>query len=237
MTGSIELAEIGAAIGEPARAAILTALMDGRALTAGELAFYARVTPQTASEHLRRLCEVRLLSVLKQGRHRYFRLASPLVAQMVESMGVVAAVQAPPRYRPASRADDAIRAARMCYDHLAGRLAVDIADRLMQRGYLLLGSEGGELTPTGRRFLSELGVAIPDAAETRRAFCRPCLDWSERRFHVAGYVGAALARHALDQGWIARIRDSRAIAVTAKGREALRESFGLEFAAFEKAAA
>jgi len=236
MTGSTELAEIGAAIGESARAAILTVLMDGRALTAGELAFFARVTPQTASEHLRRLCEVQLLSVLKQGRHRYFRLASPLVAQMVESMGVVAAVQAPPRYRPASRADDAIRAARMCYDHLAGRLAVDIAERLTKQGYLLLGPEGGELTPAGYRFLSDLGIAIPDAAETRRAFCRPCLDWSERRFHVAGYVGAALARHALDERWIIRVRDSRAVMVTEKGREALGEAFGLSIADERKAA-
>jgi DNA-binding transcriptional ArsR family regulator len=236
MTGSIGLAEIGAAIGEPARAAILTALMDGRALTAGELAYFARVTPQTASEHLRRLCELRLLAVLQQGRHRYFRLASPLVAQMVESIGVVATVQAPPRYRPASRVDAAMRAARMCYDHLAGRLAVDIADRMIERAYLALDPEGGELTPAGSRFLAGLGVALPKEAAARRAFCRPCLDWSERRFHLAGYVGAALARHCLDQSWVARVRDSRAVLVTETGRSAFSEAFGVEIAA-EKAAA
>jgi len=227
MTGSIGLAEIGAAVGEPARAAILTALMDGRALTAGELAYFARVTPQTASEHLRRLSELNLLTVLQQGRRRHSRLASPLVAQMVESMGIVAAVQIPPRYRPASRADAAVRAARMCYDHLAGRLAVELADRLIARGHLTLDPEGGELTPAGSRFLSGLGIAIPEAAETRRAFCRPCLDWSERRFHLAGYVGAALARHLLDQGWIRRVRDSRAVDVTENGRSAFNDVFGL----------
>src|SRR6185436_14280283 len=112
--------------------------MDGRALTAGELAFFARVTPQTASLHLRRLTEANLLSVVKQGRHRYFRLASPRVGQMIEAIVTVAAVQTPPRYRPRSPADAALRAARMCYDHLAGRLAVDIADALVARGFVTL---------------------------------------------------------------------------------------------------
>lgn len=236
MTGNIELAEIGAAIGDPARASMLTALMDGRALTAGELAYAARVTPQTASEHLRRLSEVRLLSALKQGRHRYFRLASPLVAQMLETMGIVAALQAPPRYRPSSRIDDATREARLCYDHLAGRLGVDVTDSLTAKGHLLLSPEGGALTQEGHRFLTGLGIEIPDATETRRAFCRPCLDWSERRFHVAGHVGAAIARHFFDKGWIARLRDSRAVVVTETGRAALQDAFGIEFERNRKAA-
>jgi DNA-binding transcriptional ArsR family regulator len=236
MTGTIELAEIGRMVGEPARAAMLIALMDGRALTAGELAFAARVSPQTASEHLRQLSDVQLLAVLKQGRHRYFRLASPLVAQMIESMGIVAAVQVPPRHRPASAADAATRAARMCYDHLAGRLAVDIAGRLVAEGFLVLSAEGGEMTPAGYAFLERIGVALPDAAITRRAFCRPCLDWSERRFHIAGHVGAALAHHCLDQGWIARVKDSRAVRVTDLGRNAFGNLFAIRFADSAKAA-
>jgi DNA-binding transcriptional ArsR family regulator len=228
MMGSLELAEIGAAVGEPPRAAMLTALMDGRALTAGELAYLARVTPPTASEHLRRLCEVRLLSVLKQGRHRYFRLASPLVAQMIESMGIVAAVQAPPRIRRLTPADERLRAARLCYDHLAGQLAVAIAEKLVGRGYLTLGPEGGEITVAGFRFFEKHGMALPDIAPTRRAFCRPCLDWTERRFHIAGYVGAALARHCFDNGWISRVKDSRAVIVTPRGQAALNDIFELE---------
>jgi DNA-binding transcriptional ArsR family regulator len=236
MTGTIELAEIGAAIGDPARAAMLDALMDGRALTAGELAHAARVSPPTASEHLRRLSELRLLTVLKQGRHRYFRLASPLVAQMLETMSVFAAVQSPPRHRPVSRIDAAMRAARYCYDHLAGRLGVDIAAKLTSDGYLLLGPEGGELTVFGQRFLSGLGIALPGTEKAHRAFCRPCLDWSERRFHVAGHVGAALARHCFEQGWIVRVRDSRAVLVTERGRGALHEAFGLEIEVEQQAA-
>jgi DNA-binding transcriptional ArsR family regulator len=236
MEGVLPLAEIGAAVGDPARAAMLTALMDGRALTAGELAYCARVAPPTASDHLRTLCDVGLLTVLKQGRHRYFRLASPRVAQMIEAMGVVAAVEAPPRYRPASRIDAQLRVARMCYDHLAGRLAVDIADALIARERLVLDDEGGALTPDGSRWLAELGVALPELSDARRAFCRPCLDWSERRFHVAGHVGTALARHAIDAGWIRRLRDSRAVIVTETGRVAFEKQFGLQLETTAKAA-
>ena len=227
MSNSIELAEVGALIGDPARAAILEALIDGRALTAKELAFRARIAAPTASAHLRKLTDANLLTMLRQGRHHYFRIASPLVAQMIEAVGAVAATHAPPRYRRLGPKDAALREARMCYDHFAGRLAVDIADALLHRGFVSFGDEGGEVTPQGFRFFRSLGIGLAGGAASRRTFCKPCLDWSERRFHIGGAVGAALAGHCFAQGWAERHRDSRAVTITARGRSALLEPLGL----------
>jgi DNA-binding transcriptional ArsR family regulator len=236
VSNNLDLAEIGALVGDPARAAILLALMDGRARTAGELAYFARVSAPTASEHLKRLTETNLLSVVSQGRHRYFRIASPLVARMLESIGAVAAVQAPPRHRPIRGLDAAMREARLCYDHLAGRLGVALADALTARGIVKLDAEGGEITPAGFAFFARLGVELKATQRGRRAFCRPCLDWSERRFHLAGQVGAALARHAFEQRWIERVRDGRAVIVTAAGRASLAELLGIRLDAMAEAA-
>jgi DNA-binding transcriptional ArsR family regulator len=235
-SNTIDLAEIGALIGDPARAAMLCTLMDGRAQTAGELAYAARVSAPTASEHLRRLTESKLLAVVKQGRHRYFRIATPLVAQMIESMGTVASLQMPPRHRPIRGLDAAMREARLCYDHLAGRLGVVLADALIARGCVMLGDEGGEVTPAGFTFFAELGVELQPLQRGKRAFCRPCLDWSERRFHVAGQTGAALASHCFEQGWIDRMRDGRAVVVTALGREAFADRFGVDLMEHSEAA-
>ena len=220
MSSNLAVAEIGALVGDPARAAMLNILMDGRALTAGELAYCARISAPTASEHLRRLTETNLLSVVKQGRHRYFRIASPRVAKMVESIAAVAAIDAPPRHRPITCRDAAMREARMCYDHLAGRLAVALAERMVERKLVVFDQDGGEVTPAGIRFFAELGADLESARSSRRVFCRPCLDWSERRFHLAGTAGAALARQCLENGWVERVRDSRAIIVTEAGRDA-----------------
>src|SRR5215469_2788770 len=140
----LRLAEVAALVGDPARANILSALMDGRALTAGELACVARVSPQTTSGHLAKLAAAKLLALEKQGRHRYYRLASPLVGHMLEGIMAVAA-DGPPRYRPTSKLDDAMRTARSCYDHLAGRLGVGLADALCGQGHVLLADEGGEV--------------------------------------------------------------------------------------------
>ena len=222
----IALAEIGALLGDPARANMLLALIAGRALTAGELAWSARVTAQTASGHLAKLTETGLLAVERQGRHRYFRLASPLVAQMLEGMQVVASLQAPPRYRPASRIDDALKAGRTCYDHLAGRLGVAIADAMTARGHVVLSGDGGEATQAGLDFLRGFGVDT-GPPKGRRCFCRPCLDWSERRPHIAGALGQGLALRCFALGWIERVRDSRAVAVTRKGSEGLKQTFGI----------
>src|SRR6266849_7838012 len=225
MTTAIDMAMVAALIDDPARANILSALTDGRAQTASELAFAARVSPQTTSGHLAKLTEARLLSVKKQGRHRYYRLASPLIGRMLEAVMAVAAV-APPRHRSPSKIDDALRTARTCYDHLAGRLGVAVADALVSKHCIVLGEDGGEVTDEGRRLLGGFGIDFIVAERQRRTFCRPCLDWSERRPHLAGAIGAALATRCLDLGWISRQRDSRAVVITPRGRGGFAELFG-----------
>jgi DNA-binding transcriptional ArsR family regulator len=228
MTDGPNVAEVAALVGDPARANMLVALMDGRALTAKELAFAASVSPQTASGHLAKLADGRLLTCVHQGRHRYYRVASPLVARMLESITLVAAIEAPPRHRPHSPRDDALRLARTCYDHLAGRLGVAIADALVVRGAVILSDDGGEVTADGAAFLADRLALDLARMPRRRAFCRPCLDWSERRFHLAGAVGAALADRCFALGWVERLRDSRAVAITARGQVALRELFRID---------
>jgi len=225
---NIDMAVVGALIGDPARANILSALMDGRALTATELAYIAGVAPQTASGHLAKLADANLLALEKQGRHRYYRLASPLVGRMLEGIMAVAAVQVPPRRRPVSRIDEQMRTARTCYDHIAGRLGVGMADVLVERGHIVLAEDGGEVTGPGVTFFSSFGAVLQIGKRPQRAFCRPCLDWSERRSHIAGAVGAALCRRCLELGWIERSRDSRALAITAKGRRGFAETFGID---------
>lgn len=217
------MAEIAALVGDPARANILNALFDGRALTATELAFAAGVSPQTASGHLAKLAQAGLLTVVKQGRHRYFRLASPLVAQMLETIMAVAA-SSPPRHRPRSAREDMLRRARTCYDHFAGLLGVSIADSLCTRGHVILAEDGGEVTEQGLAFLSELGADVSQTG--RRPFCRQCLDWTERRPHLAGIVGAAIAVRCFDLGWVKRERNPRMLTITPKGLDGFREAFG-----------
>jgi DNA-binding transcriptional ArsR family regulator len=226
MIAAANLAEVAALVGDPARANMLAALMDGRALTASELAFMARVTPQTASAHLAKLTESHLLSLTKQGRHRYFRLASPLVGRMLEGIMAVAAIEAPKRHRPASPKDVALRQARTCYDHLAGRVGVALADALTREGHVVLSEDGGTVTDSGIRFLRGIGIELTPDRPRQRCFCRPCLDWSERRPHLAGALGAALADTAFERGWIERLRDTRAVAVTKPGEAAMSELFG-----------
>ena len=220
------VAEIAALVGNPARANILMALIDGRALTASELAYVAGVSPQTTSEHLAMLREANLLSLTKQGRHSYYRVGSPKVAHMIEGIMVVAA-DGPQRYRPRWNGDDRLRTARTCYDHIAGRLGVALTDTMTRRKHLVLSEDGGMVTRAGERHLADFGVALAAAKEGRRAFCRPCLDWSERRLHLAGALGAAIAARCLDLGWIARIRDSRALQISAKGEKGFKEKFGI----------
>ena len=224
MTTPVSLAEVAALVGDPARANMLCALLDGRALTAGELAYAANVSPQTTSGHLAKLTQAHLLHVLKQGRHRYFRIATPQVAQMLESIMAVA-LQTPPRHRPASKVDEAMRIARTCYDHFAGRLGVGLADALCGRGHVVLAEDGGEVTPQGHDFFERFGVTL--VKNRRRIFCRACVDWTERRPHLGGAVGAALATRCLDLGWVKRMREGRALTITPVGRTGLREVFDL----------
>lgn len=226
MVTASQISEIAALVGEPTRSTMLSALLDGRALTAGELAFAARVTPQTASTHLARLTEAGLLALVKEGRHRYFRLASPKVVDMLDGI-VAVALDSRPRYRPLSRQARELAAARICYDHLAGRLGVALADFFTAREYIVPGDEAAEITPAGGRFLAEFGAELPTAGSARRRFCRLCLDWTERRPHLAGAAGAALYGYALENRWINRIGTGRAVALTGAGRDALREHLGI----------
>jgi len=226
MSDTTRIAATASLLGDPARANMLVALMDGRALTAKELAYAAHVSPQTTSGHLGKLTQAGLLTPQKQGRHRYYRLASPLVGQMLEGIMAVAgeADAAMSERRTTWWGGEALRTARTCYDHLAGRLGVGLADSLCERGHVALTADGGEVTDTGHRFLREFG-AEPEPG--RRVFCRPCLDWSERRPHIAGRLGAALACHCFELGWITRQRDTRAVAITEKGRAGFAERFGV----------
>ena len=235
MATEARFAEIAALAGDPARAAMLHALMDGRALTATELARAARVTAQTASSHLARLTSAGLLRVEKQGRHRYHCLAYSGVAQMIESIMRVAShleIQRPP---PATGPrDQALRAARTCYDHLAGRLGVALMDALIRRECVELSHDAGLLTDRGVALFGVMGLDVASVTASRgrtarvpRVLLRPCLDWSERRPHLAGALGAALCAHSFEQGWIRRLEDSRAVTVTHAGWRAFGDALGI----------
>ena len=233
MATNAVFAEIAALAGDPARAAMLHALMDGRALTASELARAAGITPQTASGHLARLTKAGMIAVAVQGRHRYHRLASPAIARMMESIMQVASEAAASR-KPVvvGPKDAALRAARTCYDHLAGRLGVDLADAMVAGGHIELASDAGVMTDSGVALLGRLGIDVENlvARPGRRGgklLCRPCLDWSERRPHLAGAVGAAICTQCFDKGWIRRAEGTRAVTVTPKGHQAFREIFGV----------
>lgn len=205
---------------------MVSALLDGRALTASELAGTARITPQTASAHLAKLTEAGMLSVVRNGRERHFRLASPTVADMIDGI-VAVALEKRPRYRPLSQQARALSAARICYDHLAGRLSVDLTDAFVARKYIVLDEETAEITTVGTRFLRTFGIELSRLRSTRRPLCRLCLDWTERRPHIAGAVGAAITRRCFELGWMERMKRSHAVVVTPLGRRGFQESFGI----------
>jgi DNA-binding transcriptional ArsR family regulator/ribosomal protein S19E (S16A) len=230
MVAAANMVEVAALVGDTARATMLAALMGGQSLTASELAFLARVSRPTASEHLGKLVNARLLAVTQKRRNRYYRIASPLVARMLEGIKAFAAIEVPPRYQPRSAKDDALCFARTCYDHLAGRLGVAIADAMVNAGYLTLSEDGGEVTAAGRQFLKSFGVDLTVESRSRRIYCRPCLDWSERRYHIAGHIGREILRRCLDLGWVSQSRDTRALTITAPGRAGLHKTFGIELA-------
>jgi len=218
-------AHLAAAIGEPSRARMLYCLMDGRAKTSTELAVVAGVSPATASAHLGRLAEAGMVGVHAQGRHRYYRLAGPQFASLLETL---AASSGAPGTRFASRTPAALLTARTCYDHLAGRVAVQIHEQLVSREWLhRAAGTSCTLTAEGRRHFEHLGVDLEASAARRRRFACECLDWSERRPHLGGALGASLLALALRQRWVVRHLDSRALRVTAHGWRELREAFGI----------
>jgi len=227
MVAAANLVEVAALVGDTARATMLNALMGGQSLTATELAYCANISRSTASGHLSKLVAARLLTVIRNRRFSYYRIASPLVATMLESIKVVAAIEVPPRRQPRSANDDALRFARSCYDHLAGQVGVAVTDALVAMGHIVLTDEGGEVTVSGARFLSAFGVDL--APRTRRIFCQPCLDWSERRYHLKGLVGARILDRLLELGWLKSVPGNRALRLTPAGTAGLSEVFQIEF--------
>ncbi|HEY1612316.1 MAG TPA: winged helix-turn-helix domain-containing protein [Rhizomicrobium sp.] len=217
------IAATAALIGDPARANMLTALLDGGALTASELALEAGVTKQTASSHLSKLTEGGLLRTESQGRHRYYALADGEVAGLLESLMGVAARRGPSRVRTGPK-EPALRRARICYDHLAGELGVALYDGLMVQRLLAECDGAISLTARGQKYLAEFGVEI---ATGPRPLCRACLDWSARRHHLAGAAGAALLDRIFALRWARRVRDSRIVEFTTAGESAFRSTFSL----------
>lgn len=225
--GDVDVAGVARLIGEPARAAMLDALMSGTALTAGELARVAKVGPATASQHLARLHDGGLVDRVAAGRHRYFRLASSEVAHAIEALSMVAPRRAVTSLRQ-SRADAASRTARTCYDHLAGRVGVGIYRSLLDGRALMLGTDGLDLTRLGESRLRELGVDTELARRRRRTFARTCLDFTERREHLAGALGAAVCSRLLELDWLRRrVAGHRGLRVTKRGSSELAERFGV----------
>src|SRR5208282_4738601 len=220
------IVRVAALIGDRARAGILTALMAGEALTATELAQAAAVTKQTISSHLAKLLGARLVTVENQGRHRYFRLADRDVAQLLESLMGVAYRSGSVRLRP-SPGEPALRKARVCYDHLAGELGVLVFDGLQRRRLLRFVGSDLELTEQGKRFCRDIGLDTQVLAQGRRTLCRACLDWSARRHHLAGALGAALLNRCFERGWARRAQGSRVVSFTPAGERSLREQFSL----------
>lgn len=227
MTDGPNIARIAALLGDPARADVLTALMTDRALTATELAEIAGVTKQTMSAHLSKLLDAALVAVEQQGRHRYFRLADQDVAALLESLMGVAFRAGSVRLAAGPR-EPALRKARMCYDHLAGEFGVTVYEALLRRGIIEMSRGELELGGSGVEWFSRLGIDTAAAARQRRSLCRPCLDWSERRHHLAGALGAALWSRFTELGWAARDRRSRVIRFTPSGQRAFRQLFGTE---------
>jgi DNA-binding transcriptional ArsR family regulator len=217
---------IAAAIGEPARARMLYCLMDSHARTSTELAVVADVSPSTASVHLQRLKTERLVKVLVQGKHRYYSLEGPDVARVLEGLSVLAGGS---RGKFVPNTPNRLRAARTCYDHMAGTLGVSLHDRLRSMGWLEAGSdESYDLTPAGVRAFEALGVDMQETRMLRRKFAFGCLDWSERRSHLGGALGAVLLKLALKRKWVVQDLDSRALSVTHLGRREMRNRFVLE---------
>jgi DNA-binding transcriptional ArsR family regulator len=223
---NIQLAKIAAAIAEPARATMLCALMDGRARTSTELAILAEISPSTASVHLGKLREQSLVQMLAQGKHRYYQLSGVQVAAALESLMAVAG-NGRSDFRPST--PDRLRQARTCYDHMAGEYAVAIHDYLLHKAYLQAQQDttAYELSADGEQLFSTMGIQVDTLRKSRRRFACACLDWSERRPHIGGAIGAALLAHFVQHTWVEADLDSRALQLTAKGRRQFAKYFGL----------
>jgi DNA-binding transcriptional ArsR family regulator len=230
LSASPDLASVAMLIADQSRATMLSALLGGRALHAGELARRADISPQTASAHLAKLVEGGLIRMEKAGRHRYFTLSGAPVARALESLSLIAPV-CPAHTAKSSFELRTIRRARTCYDHLAGALGVEVTNAMVARDYLRRRDSAYEVTTPGEGWFAEFGIDCARLRTQQRSFARACLDWSERRPHMAGALGAAFAERLFALGWIARVDRSRAIQVTSTGRRGLRRELGLQLLA------
>ena len=222
------VAEIASLIADPARAAMLTALVNGRALPAGELACCAGVTAQTASSHLAKLVDGGLMAVEQEGRHRYYRIAGAHVAEALERLAAIHPIGPVRRKALTAKARD-LRFARCCYDHLAGRLGVAVTDALEQREFLVLvENKVFKVTPAGATWFGGVGVDVASLKPTRRGLARQCLDWTERTHHLAGPLGAAFMSALCEAGWLRRSRSPRGVDVTPKGQIELKRELGVD---------
>jgi len=225
----IAVSKIAAAIGEPARARILFCLMDGHARTSTELAAVADVATSTASAHLNRLKAERLVKLVTQGKHRFYSLSGPKVARVLEGLSVLVDT---PRKQFVPNTPTRLRAARVCYDHMAGALGVRLHDRFKELGWLTRDADGRDdaydLTESGSNGFAALNIDVEETRQLRRRFAYACLDWSERRPHIGGGLGAALLQVVTKRKWLTQDLDSRAIRVTSLGRREMRARFGIE---------
>ncbi|KUP26172.1 helix-turn-helix domain-containing protein [Paenibacillus sp. DMB5] len=227
MKAQSNAAMIASLVSEASRAAILTVLLDGRFHAAGELAYMARITPQTASFHLAKLVNADVIAVEKQGRHRYYGIRDQEVARVMETLLSIA----PPveiKSLKQSSEDKALRYARTCYDHLAGSLGVQLTDALLRTDLLCEEKEGFAITENGEKLFTDLQIDLNMVKKKRRAFTHKCLDWSERRHHLAGALGNALLERFLELKWVRRLPETRAIQITADGEKGFKEVFSLD---------
>lgn len=226
MNSNPNLAEVASLIGNPSRAAMLVSLLGGKALPAGDLARAARISPQTASTHLAKMINAGLLIQESYGRHKYFRLANSEVGHALEALQTISPPK-PIRSLRESNQLHALQFARTCYDHLAGKIGVALTDRLVEMNFIEKSGKEFILNAKGKTKLHEFGVTVEKSPKSRRCFARQCLDWSERRYHLAGSLGASLTRRLFELKWIENLPDGRAVRVTDEGIKGLYDEFGL----------
>ena len=231
MTADLQLAKVAGAIADAARARMLCALLDGRARTATELSISAEVSSSTTSAHLTKLTELGFLSVVRQGKHRYFQLANAQVATALEAL---LQLSTPPEASFSPTTPAHLRYARSCYDHLAGTVAVALHEQLLRQGWLITvenqlqpGNQHYQLSSSGTQLFTAMGVDLQPKPRSRRQYACACLDWSERKAHLGGYLGAALLEMMLARQWLLREPDERVLHLTRKGQIALKQHFAL----------
>ncbi|CAM1345495.1 ArsR/SmtB family transcription factor [Tenacibaculum amylolyticum] len=222
-----DFSEIAALIGDKARAIMLWNLLDGRAYTATELANCAEISLQSASNHLAKLLQKNILSVAKQGRHRYYKFSSPEVAQVIESMASLLSLQKDYKQIKQPKASS-FTYARTCYHHLAGEVGVKITNALCAKGIISLENENFVLSDFGIQWFTKLGIQVEILQQQKRSFAHPCLDWSERKYHLAGALGDAFFYFMLQEDWFRKHKNSRSLTLTAKGKQQLKVLLDIE---------